>query len=81
MGPRTQSLYRRLYTLGDPDDCLAMKESDEAQESVYPVCAWCEESITDGEYLERVDAKMRPLAYHEKCAEEWFRDAFRWKFT
>ena len=81
MGPYTAKLHHRFYPFGDPDDCLAQKEADEEQEGQgYPICAWCEERITDDEYLERVDHRMRPLAYHEKCAEEWFRDSFTWKY-
>lgn len=58
----------RLYW-GDPDDALALKESDDAAyEKKCPVCDYCGEPITDETYLE-IMVGLRLRRYHEDCVE------------
>lgn len=67
---------------GDPDDALALKESDDAARTrKCPICDWCDEPITDETYLQRIDHKGRTIRYHEDCAHEWFNDNFSTLYT
>ena len=77
MGPRTHAVYSRLYHTADPVHDAAQRDLDiAAYEKKCPVCDWCEQSITDETFLQRIDHRGRTLHYHETCAHEWFKSEF-----